>query len=191
MKIFLTVLVMIFLTEFISGQHLYDFKSGKVVYRLEGSVNGREVIFFDDYGKRFYQYKKTETATGKKVTELYIESNDSLFTYKTGDEKPVITPISPQKNPVPKNSITKEMLQKMGFLFKGKERAGNVLCDKYVSGDTILWIWNRIIIKSEIEIMDIHLKKEAVTIETGIDIPGKRFAFSRNNVFQFGKTENK
>ncbi len=165
------------------SQHRYDFKSGMIKYRIEGNISGTEVIFFDDFGNLYYDCKQTTTETGKKQTELYIEKNDSVFIYNSNQNKPVVKTISQNNHSVAKNRVADSMLKEMGFEYIGKEKAGDVLCDKYVSDNTVLWIWNHIIIKSQVEVMNVILKKEAVKIETGNNMPAGRFQFSVKNIY--------
>jgi len=58
----------------------------------------------------------------------------------------------------------------MGFEQTASENIAGCECEKYVGDNGKLWVWNNIILKSEMEIMGIKITTEATEVLIGIEI---------------------
>lgn len=72
------------------------------------------------------------------------------------------------------------MLHEMGYMFTGTDEVSGIICDRYNGENGSMWVWNNIILKSEIEIMEVQIRMEAVEIVTGISIAESMFELPDN-----------
>lgn len=159
----------------------YPVKSGKIVYQYEGRNSCNEVIYFDDYGDLYYDLKissKIENGKLVKCSKLKILHQDTVLTFDTESNKESRCVVVDYSVKVKQNIISDEMLHEMGYSLSGMDEVSGIVCSKYTCDDSIMWVWNNIILKSEIEIMDIKIKMEAVEVVTGIDIDPSIFRLS-------------
>ena len=63
----------------------------------------------------------------------------------------------------------------MGFNETTHEIVAGCECDKYVGDNGKLWVWNNIILKSEMEIMGIKITTEATEVVIGVEIDASKF----------------
>jgi hypothetical protein len=181
---FIIILVLALANPFQSNnkQNLqeYPIKSGMIKYKLEGRINGTELIYFDDYGNSFYDLKtidKDDDGKSENVT-LKILRADTILIMNNLKNAATESVISDLKLKTKHNIIYPELLFEMGYKKSAVEEVSGTLCDKYTGENGSMWVWNNIILKSEMEIMGIVVKSEAVEIITGIDIPKTKFQIS-------------
>ncbi|NOY49366.1 MAG: hypothetical protein GXO88_02180 [Chlorobi bacterium] len=180
---FIIILVLALANTFQSNnkQNLqeYQFKSGMIRYKLEGRINGTELIYFDDYGKSFYDLKTIDNddSRSENIT-LRILRADTILILNNIENAATESVISDLRLKTKHNIIYPELLFEMGYKKTAVEEVSGTLCDKYTGENGSMWVWNNIILKSEMEIMGIVVKSEAVEIITGIDIPKTKFQIS-------------
>ena len=143
---------------------LYPFKSGMIKYKFEGKTTFYETIYFDDYG-RLYSNLKTTTIISNSIIKhdsiLTILKNDTIYELNINKNSLIISP----KNVITDNGkqylISNDMIQALGFTKLGNEDVAGISCDKYESENGSLWIWNNIVLKSEIVSLDTNIITEA------------------------------
>ncbi len=184
MKLFaLFALAFISLFQTDSKQKLqeYAFKSGMIKYKLGGRLTGTELIYFDDYGELFYDLKTIEGDDNEPVDKtLNILCYDTIITIKEIEHTAIKSIISDLNLKNKHNIIYAGLLNEMAYAKTSDEKVSGIVCEKYSGENGSMWVWNNIILKSEMEIMGIEINSEAIEIITGIDIPRTRFQIPDN-----------
>ncbi len=159
---------------------LYPVKSGLLEYKFEGRTQGTEIIYFDDYCK-LLSIKKTRllVSDGNTVeqTVLSIFRNDTLFEVNTHNN--TVSIYTPDNYVDQRKFISNSMLQALGYAKFGNEKIAGINCVKYSGKNGNLWVWNNIVLKSEMEIIDIVISSEATMVMTDIVIPQSKFEISK------------
>jgi len=174
LKKFVSLFLIIVMTFGLNAQNvqLYPTKSGMIKYTFEGRTNGTETIYFDDYGKLLSVLKTTSTES-----DLSIFRNDTLF--KINIPNNTVT-IYADNQTVKSKLISPEMIEMLGYEKLSNENIVGVSCITYSGKNGKLWVWNNIVLKSEMEIMDISISSEAVIFKTDIVIPPSKFETPKN-----------
>jgi len=177
-----TVIIIVFLYSILSlsaqNSGNYPFKSGLINYALHGLTEGTERICFDDFGQHFSYLKVTTHSTSSGLPAdslLIIIQHDSLFEYDLTKHK-LLRQEETGPNDQPRlNIITPEMINLLGYRLTGHEQIAGKTCDKFTGENGNLWVWNRIVLKSEVEIIDAHLITEATDIQVNTPVPDTYF----------------
>ncbi len=167
----------------------YPVKSGKITYQYEGRNSCSEVIYFDDFGDLLYDLKtifNTENGKDVKCSTLKILRQDTVFVFDAESNKISHCSKANCSDNVKQNIISSEMLLEMGYVFSGTEEVSGIICEKFNGDNGSMWIWNNIIIKSEMEIMEVQIRMVAIEIVTGISIEESIFELPAN--FLINKT---
>ncbi len=160
---------------------LYPVKSGVLKYKFEGRTQGVEIIYFNDFGKLLSIKKTTFLISDGNTVEETVHSvyrNDTLFEVNMHNNTVFVHKIDNQT--IKNKLISNEMLQALGYDKLGNENIAGVNCVKYSGKNGKLWVWNNIVLKSEMEIMDIIISSEATLVMTDIVIPPSKFEISKN-----------
>lgn len=151
----------------------YKFKSGIIKYKTVGRNSKTEIIYFDNYGKVLLDETTTILLQGETKKTKSLLKNDTIFELQGN------TIIHQTKYKETAQGIHKlisgETISAMGYKLSGSELVAGCECDKYVGENGKLWVWNDIILKSEIEIMGIKIITEATEIIIGIKIDAAKF----------------
>ena len=161
----------------------YPIKSGMIKYQYAGRANCIEVIFFDDYGELYYDLKTTSSTEKGKVisrSKVKIQRQDTVIMYSTENNTASMHLVSELTSKLKHNIISNEILRDMGYSMSGYEEISGVICDKYSGENGTMWIWNNIILKSEMIIMDISVKMEAIEVLTGVEVADSKFKLPKN-----------
>jgi hypothetical protein len=151
----------------------YKFKCGIIKYKIQGRVNKTEVIYFDNYGKLLSDETTSVSEGGSIEQTKYILKNDSILELR-GHKIISKTKYSESTNSHNK-LISETMINSMGFKQTGSEIVAGCECEKYVGESGKLWIWNDIILKSEMEIMGIKITTQATEVVIGVEIDASEF----------------
>lgn len=181
--IIITLLYSPFLTESIQDLNSYPVKSGIIKYQFEGRAVGTEEIYFDNYGSLLYDLKTVcQKNNGNIVCDsiLTIICSDSIIIVNTRELTAKYYMVNDTVINCMQNIISPETLESMGYFIEGTDKVSGVLCNRYSGENGTMWIWNNIILKSHMEIMNIQIKMEAIEIHTGIDISTSRFKLPEN-----------
>lgn len=161
----------------------YPFKSGMIVYQYAGRENCTEVIYFDDYGDLFYDLKTTiseRKGVSNSSSKLKIQRQDTVILL---DPDKLIASKHLELELAFKlkhNIVDLTMLHNMGYTLAGYEEISGVICNKYSGENGTMWIWNNIILKSEIEIMEIKIEMVAIKVITNMKVAESIFKLPKN-----------
>jgi len=162
------------------NMQLYPTKSGMIKYEFKGRTKGIEIVYFDDYGKLLSIKKTVFLISNENTTEqttLSIFKNDSLF--EANMQNNTVSVYSLDNNTTKSKFISTEMLQTLGYNKLGNEDIAGITCVIYSGKNGTLWIWDNIVLKSEMEIMEIIISSEATLVMTDIVIPQSKFEISK------------
>jgi len=177
------IFIIINLLNSLSAQdlQLYPVKTGMISYKYEGRTSGNEIIYFDSYGEFFFRLK-TVYSNNKAVNDslLTILKHDTLYQIDIIGQTVIINSDTNDFNIDKHNIISSEILSALGFVNSGIENIAGKSCNKFSGENGTLWVWNNIVLKSETEIMNTNIIKEATEIFIGIDIPASRFEVPDN-----------
>lgn len=163
----------------------YPVKSGMIKYSYEGRANCTEVIYFDNYGELFFDKKSTKVKENNSMVTnsiIRVIKHDTLFLLNTKNNILTKNLIVNSDEKIKHNIISKEMLLDLGYIYHGSETISGIVCAKYTGEYGSICVWNNIIIKSEMEIMDVKIKMEATEVVTGIIIDSSKFILTNNNL---------
>jgi hypothetical protein len=156
----------------------YPFKSGLIKYAIHGPAEGTEQIYFDDFGQRISYLKVTthSGSSGLPADSLFIIiQHDSLFEYDLTNHKMLRQEKTSPAVGVRFNIISPEMIDLLGYRLTGHEQIAGKTCDKFTGENGNLWVWNNIVLKSEIEIINTRLVTEATVIQVNTPVPDMYF----------------
>ncbi len=171
------------LTESVQDVNKYPFKSGMIKYKLEGRVEGTEEIYFDNYGNKLYDLKTVCHETKGILScdsSLRIVCSDTIIILNTSEQTACSYFLEDTVINCNNNIVSADILESMGFFKSGTDNITGVICNIYSGENGTMWVWNNIIIKSEMEIMNINMKMEAVEILTEIDVADSKFKLPKN-----------
>lgn len=168
-------------------QKRYGVKSGIIEYDLSGVQEGTKTLYFDDWGMRQAEYTRSVISVSgytKAVNLVTIIDGEYQYTInldqKTGTKtrNPIIKEMETLKYEKGFNEFGEQMILKMGAEKVGSENFLGKNCDVYEikKSNTKLWVWNWIILKSEVKSRAFDISTVATKIETDVPIPSSKFA---------------
>ncbi|MCK5455570.1 MAG: hypothetical protein KAI45_00495 [Melioribacteraceae bacterium] len=177
----------------------YQFKSGKVVYKMSGIQTGTETLYFDDYGRKEVHFnksvidmmgvkQKSNTQTimeGKYIYTIDLEKN-------TGQkmENPLYEMFSDEDD---LQKVGEDIMKKMGGKKVGTETLNGKECEisevQKMGGK--IWVWNSLAIRTVVNMMGMNITQEAESIETDIDVSPDLFKIPKGiEIKDIGTIEN-
>lgn len=186
----IAILILFSLTVILSAQDMkrYDFKSGKVEYKLTGATSGTQTMFFDNYGMKEAKYADMSIEMmGMKQKKNTLTILDGKDTYIVDWEKgTAVKMATPLYNMFPKGKdikhAGKKMMENMGAEKTGSGKVLNKNCDVWEikKAGMKMWMWKSIPLKVEVNMMGMQMNQEATSIETNIKIPAAKFEIPKN-----------
>jgi hypothetical protein len=176
---------------FITDQKMYGIKSGIIEYEITGSQTGTKKLYFDDWGRKQAEFTNSTIKVGKYTKHsnlLKITKGDWQYIInlenKTGlkRENPVIEKIIELKNQTNYGEFGEQLLLISG----GFESGGDIVADKkckvyeFKKQNTKSWIWNWLMLKSEIKRGNINIIVVAKNIEENVFIVDTVFSPPKN-----------
>lgn len=177
-KIFLLIFTLaLLMNQALSSQTMKNLlvKSGKIEYQFGDDFSGKEIFYFDDFGtKKSITENRNVIGGGQSVkTKTIINGSKKLETdLQTG--KYSFSELSNNSQRGFENA-TDEMLQAGQFKKTGMATVAGLLCEKYEGYPGTLYVWKKIILKSEITIIDKKLSKTAIMVDTLFNIQDSIF----------------
>ena len=162
---------------------LYPFKSGMIKYKFEGRISGTEIIYFDEYGKLISDLKIINhiSNTGSKYDSIQIIlKHDTIFELDVSNHTAVVISSTKKANKTYQNIISQETIKILGYTKMGCDNISGINCDKFSGENGSLWVWNNIVLKSEIKFLGSNIVTEVTEIIIDIDIKKNRFEISSN-----------
>ncbi len=156
----------------------YQFKSGKVVYKMSGIQTGTETLYFDDYGRKEVHFsdtvidmmgikQKSKTQTILEGKYIYTIDLDKKTAQKM--ENPLFSMFSDEDD---LQKVGEDIMKKMGGKKVGSETINGKECEIWevqkMGGK--IWVWNSLSIKTVVNMMGMNVTQEAESIETDINI---------------------
>jgi len=195
------ILMLTSLSSITIGQDFkrYQFKSGKVVYKMSGIQTGTETLYFDDYGRKEVHFnksvidmmgvkQKSNTQTimeGKYIYTIDLEKN-------TGQkmENPLYEMFSDEDD---LQKVGEDIMKKMGGKKVGTETLNGKECEIWevqkMGGK--IWVWNSLAIRTVVNMMGMNITQEAESIETDIDVSPDLFKIPKGiEIKDIGTIEN-
>ncbi len=183
-KLFL-ILILMTLYSITIGQDFkrYQFKSGKVVYKMSGIQTGTETLYFDDYGRKEVHFNesvidmmgvKQKSNTQTIMEGKYIYTIDKEKNTAQKMENPLYSMFSDEDD---LQKVGEEIMKKMGGKKVGTETINGKECEIWevqkMGGK--IWVWESISIKTVVNMMGMIITQEAESIEMDIDVSADLF----------------
>lgn len=178
--------------EQLKTANVFDVKSGKIVFKLEGTTDGTRTLIWDDYGRLQYEHKVTVTkimGISNSEETLSIRTKEWMYTIdlveKTGTKMKVNDALA----------MTDEMTA--GYSDAQLQQAGEEIMNQFEAKDagtgTLLgrtcnimqieklkskvWTYKKITLKSETAMGGImgSVNEEATKMEENIVVPASTF----------------
>ncbi len=171
----------------IADKKIFGVKSGLIEYQITGSQEGAKKLYFDDWGRRQAEFSNSTISVGrysKHSSILKLSLNDDQYVInlenKTGTkrENPLIDKMRELDNQVNFGEFGEQLILIDGGFEAGSEEVFGRKCNVYRFSklNQTLWVWNWILLKSEINQGRVNIKTEAVNIATDINIDEKIFS---------------
>jgi len=177
----------------------YQFKSGKVVYKLSGMMTGTETMYFDDYGRKEARFNESEMnmmGTKQKINRQTITDGKYIYSINKQNntaqkmDNPIYTMFSKEDD---LKKVGEDIMKKLGGKKIGNETIKGKNCeiwDVQKLGGKI-WVWNSIAIKSDINMMGMKMTQIAESVETDIDVSPDLFKLPKGiNIQDMGSMNN-
>lgn len=155
----------------------YNQKSGTVEYQITGSMmSGTETLYFDDYGVREAKYTNTEVKFGgfsqKTNNATYLEGS-TIYTVDLNTNTGTKMENSIMKNLEGKDlqDVGRQMLKDMGGKQIGSESFMGKNCEVWEIKNlgSKSWIWNGLMLKTEVNMMGQQITYTATKISEAVD----------------------
>ena len=163
-------------------KNMYKAKSGIIEFEMTGKTTGKEIMYFDDYGRKEATFSETTTKVlGMTSSENTLEiRKDSILYMIDLEEKTGIRTVIPfdpsemtEEQMKELEDTGKKMLSDLGFEKIGEEKILGRNCDIWEGLGTKIWIWENLSLKTEVNMMG-QWTTEAVKIDLNSRIdPGK------------------
>lgn len=164
------------------GFRRYGLRSGVVEYRIRGSLEGRELLYFDRFGLREAKYTETDLVvlgSSEKSRELTLLDGAWMtkidLDTKNGQRglDPTYDTVVPASEGRDLTNLAEGILRDMGGRRIGTELHLGRECDVWelpaIRGRT--WIWNGIALRTELNGPDGSLVHEAVRLDADASVP--------------------
>ena len=176
---------------FITDLKIYGIKSGIIEYEITGSQTGTKKLYFDDWGRKQAEFTNSTIKVSKYTKHsnlLKITKGDWQYIINLEDktglkrENPVIEKIIELKNQTNYGEFGEQLLLISG----GYESGGDIVADKkckifeFKKQNSKSWIWNWLMLKSEIKRGKINITVVAKNIEENVFIADTVFSPPRN-----------
>ncbi|VAX29305.1 hypothetical protein MNBD_IGNAVI01-771 [hydrothermal vent metagenome] len=188
------IFILLILYSVTNGQDFkrYQFKSGKVVYKLSGMMTGTETMYFDDYGRKEVRFNESEVnmmGTKQKTSTQTI--TDGKYIYSINKQN---NTAQKMENPIYSMFTKDDDLQKIGDDIM-KKLGGKKIGNETINGKDCeiwevqklggkVWVWNSISIKSDINMMGMKMTQVAESVETNIDVSPDLFKLPKGITIQ-------
>ncbi len=162
----------------------YKVKSGIIEYKMTGMQNGRELLYFDNWGLREAKYTQTEISVmgmTQKENKVTVLAGNKIYTYdpvkRTGTvmENSTMSNMSSGAKSRGKDmtDMGMDMIEQMGGKKIGQEKIAGFLADVYEIKQmgTKAWVYNGVTLKSEGGFAGMKVNSEAVKAQFNIEVP--------------------
>jgi len=190
-----TILFPTFLSAQDKNYKRYNKRSGIIEYKVSGSQNGTEILYFDNFGVREAKYTDlTIDMFGMKQETKQIVFLDGYMQYtvnpddNTGSktEDSMLKQMVESSNDQDWGEAGMKMFISMGGVKTGEEKFMGKTCEiwKMESMGTTVWIWNFIPLKTIVDMMGMKISYEAIRFAFDVSIPENKIAVPKNIEFR-------
>jgi len=171
----------------ISDKKIFGIKSGIVEYKITGSQTGNKKLYFDDWGRMQAEFSSSTISVGKytkhsnllkitKIDQQYVINLDN----KTGTkrENPVIEKMMELGSQINYGEFGEQLILIDGGYESGTENILGKNCKVYSFSkqNKTWWVWNWILLKSEINRGNVKININAVDVQTDVEVPQNIFS---------------
>lgn len=157
------------------NNNAFAVESGSIKYKLQGIKTGSITVIFNNYGDSVYMESMIFLPDNTTIKSENILRGNNLIELIPDEKEARISVVNNLNLLNSKAFITTEILSSLGFHKVSHEKFKGLDCDKYISENGEFFIWNNIIIKSEIKLLNTISKQEVVDIQ--INTPNKAELF--------------
>ena len=160
----------------------YDVKSGIIEVKTSSIAGGKDVVYFDDHGRREARYSTTSgVIAGQKVETVNVEIRTPEKTYRW-DAKKKTGFITPGMVPARQDQAPPDARTRAEYHYK--ELPDRTIAGKPCTGRSMemmkgmvvkSWTWKGIALRIESGIGTIPVTMEAVKIEVDVPVPPEKF----------------
>lgn len=169
----------------------FGVKSGKINMKLDGNAKGTKIIFFDDYGDKYYEEEKSVTeitmfgVTDKSETNTVLIMNKdrywkmdkitgenytgTLTAYQMGKDYAEGLSEAEQKQ------LVDNIINGLGGQRLGEEDVLGYNCEKINVMGINMWLYKGIPLKTDGNLMGVLTREIATDFEENISIPAGKF----------------
>ncbi len=161
-NIVITTIALMLAISFARSEDLKFFpeKSGIIQYKMTGFMNGKQTVYFDDYGYKKYMIEQEMLyfdAPNNSITYIVRDSAYSIdviknngYKFQDPEKTAYIVAYTKAKDP---NTAYQELYKSFGGKVIGKEKIKNVECEiwEMSAGTKKIWLGNGINYKIELK----------------------------------------
>ena len=175
----------------LEDKKIFGIESGIIKYAISGSQEGTRKLYFDDWGRNQAEYSNTTINIGeysKKTNLLKITKGDDQYIIdldkRTGTkrENPLIEKLFDLQGQVSHGDFGEQLVLINGGYKTGKEKIDGRNCTIYEfkNRHSKNWMWNWIMLKSEIHYGNMNITILADNIKENASVPDSVFKFPPN-----------
>ncbi len=169
----------------------FAIKSGTIVLELSGSTTGTKTIYFDNYGDKYHEHEESVTEVKMfgmtdrtKADKITIMNGDQFWTIDNIEDKNMEGKLPYYKSShemfanmseAEQEKMADDMLKSLGGEKLGTEKILGYNCEKISVLGAKSWIYNGIVLKSEVNVMGIVSNEVAVEFEKNPSLSSKLF----------------
>lgn len=168
-----------------AGFRRYGIEKGRLIFRLDGAVNGIEVIYFDHWGWREGKYVRTEANVGaykEKTNMAQFLDGERRYEYdpKTNTanyfDSPQVEASAQKYQTKDMVKVADEMLKKMGGVHIKAEEFQGVMCDVWEIEKyrTTLHMWQGFTLKERSFTNNLPVGRTCISILSDADMPAEK-----------------
>src|SRR3990172_6580297 len=175
----------------LKDKKIFGVQSGIIEYEISGSQTGSRKLYFDDWGRKQAEYSNTTIKVGKyskhsnllKITngnwQYIIDLDKSAGTKR---ENPILEKMFELKDQMNYGEFGEQLILVDGGFESGNEDIEGRRCRIYEFKDlkSKNWIWNWLLIKSEIQSGNVKININANYIRENIPIQDSVFTLPKN-----------
>lgn len=185
----------------LEGKNIFGIESGIIEYTISGSQEGTRKLYFADWGRKQAEYSNTTVNIGqysKQSNLLKITLNDEQYIIdlvkRTGTkrENPLLEKLIALKGQISHGDFGEQLVLIDGGYESGSEVVDGKKCTIYEfkNKHSKSWIWNWLMLKSEIRYGNMNITIFADTIEQNVTVPDSVFKFPPNVLITEVDTES-
>jgi len=188
-------------TVTLEDKKIFGIKSGIVEYNISGSQEGTRKLYFDDWGRKQAEFSNTTINIGeysKQSNLLKLTSGDDQYIIdlakRTGTkrENPLLEKLIALKGQISHGDLGEQLILIDGGYESGSEVIDGKKCSIYEfkNKHSKSWIWNWLMLKSEIQYGNMNITILADKIEENVTVPDSVFKFPPNVLITEVDTES-